>query len=384
MKYTRLIAGAALIVGALWIIIGEQIAGASADAVVNARVVTVRAPTAGALTVDYRPLGSSIQKGEVVAAVEDPLVDRVRLNDLYMERDFAAAELARAKAETTAVLRHIAQQRDRAEVYRDHRLNELAIRMSDGTDGADAGAGTGGAFDPEKIDPAGLRSGDPEGSQAETIGGPERMQILANARAAVREGVYLGDGYNDAPFAEQWAAQLDWQKSQLDARVALASARLEAINLRIERERVRVSGLVGGDLTSPVDGIVWEILAADGETVQRGDPLIRLVDCGSVMVTLSVSESVYNDLETGTPARIRLSGGRGTVEGTVARLAGTGAETIYRNLAVAPSEKHLQRFDVSLVAPALRGLPGKGCEIGRTARVFFDRRPLDALRRFWF
>jgi multidrug resistance efflux pump len=49
MKYGRLIIGIVAVITALWIILGEQMSGASADAVVNAPVVTVRAPVAGNL-----------------------------------------------------------------------------------------------------------------------------------------------------------------------------------------------------------------------------------------------------------------------------------------------------------------------------------------------
>jgi hypothetical protein len=63
-------------------------------------------------------------------------------------------------------------------------------------------------------------------------------------------------------------------------------------------------------------------------------------------------------------------------------LAGSGAETIYRNLAIAPSRQHLERYDVTLLSPALRD-SDVGCAIGRTGRVFFDARPLDFVRRFW-
>ena len=96
------------------------------------------------------------------------------------------------------------------------------------------------------------------------------------------------------------------------------------------------------------------------------------------MVTAAVTERVYNSLAVGDAARFRLGGSSAVFEATVARLAGSGAQTIYRNLAVAPSQRHLERFDVALIVPQ----PGvEGCMIGRTGRTFFDGRPLDGLRR---
>lgn len=71
------------------------------------------------------------------------------------------------------------------------------------------------------------------------------------------------------------------------------------------------------------------------------------------------------------------------LSGVVTRVAGSGASTVYENLAIAPSERHLERFDVTLDVPALRQEPELFCLIGRTGRVFFEDRPLDWLRRVW-
>ena len=99
------------------------------------------------------------------------------------------------------------------------------------------------------------------------------------------------------------------------------------------------------------------------------------------MVTASVTERVYNSLSVGDAARFRLGGSSTVYDATVARLAGSGADTVYRNLAVAPSQRHLERYDVALIVPQLAQLGAEGCMIGRTGRAFFDGRPLDGLRR---
>jgi hypothetical protein len=121
-------------------------------------------------------------------------------------------------------------------------------------------------------------------------------------------------------------------------------------------------------------------VATDGEDVVAGQPLLRLVDCRSSVVTLSVTESVYNRLAVGDPARFRLDGHDRVFDATVLRLAGSGAREVYEGLAVAPSRRHLERFDAALSVPGLRAHPGLGCAVGRTGRAFFDERPLDRLR----
>ena len=100
------------------------------------------------------------------------------------------------------------------------------------------------------------------------------------------------------------------------------------------------------------------------------------------MITLSVPESVYNRLRIGDTGEFRLNGSEAVYHGTVSRLAGSGAATIYQNLAVAPSRRALEQFDVTLLLSDLDRNDQLACAIGRTGRVFFESRPLDQLRTF--
>ncbi len=284
MKYGRLIIGFVAVLTALWIILGEQMSGASADAVVNAPVVTIRAPVSGNLQMVARPLGSRVSAGEVLASIQDPMVDRVRLNDLLMEVRLEAA----AEAQIAS--------------------------------------------------------------------------LLSEIRA-------LG----------QRSLERDKEIALLTSRLTEAQERRAAVQERADRERIRVNGLTGGDLQAPVGGLFWEVLEADGVNVQRGDPLLRLVDCQAILVTVSVTERIYNTLTVGQAATFRLGGTSDVLDATISRLAGSGAATIYRNLAVAPGPRQLERYDVTLIVPALQA-GQEGCIIGRTGRAFFEDRPLDWLR----
>lgn len=396
MKYRRLILGLIAVAVALWIIVGEQMSGASADAVVNAPVVTLRATVAGNLSVPARQLGTRVAQGEVIASIQDPVVDRVRLDDLLMEmrleeatRDQIAALMEDTEANRQALL-------ERTGIFRERRLEELRTRLShaearlailEGAPdegslaGDEAGDEAGEALlaaveeTPERI------PGEPRLEALVLDHARERVEVLRIALRAAEENVFLGDGYNDSPNAEQRAVELAGEIAVLETRLAEAEARLAAVGERVDRERLRVNGLTGGEMQSPVTGLLWEVLEADGVNVQRGDPLLRLVDCRATMVTASVTERVYNSLAVGDAARFRLGGSSTVYDGTVARLAGSGAETIYRNIAVAPSQRHLERFDVALIVPQLAQLGVEGCMIGRTGRAFFDGRPLDGLRR---
>jgi multidrug resistance efflux pump len=382
MKYGRLIFGIVAVITALWIIPGEQMSGASADAVVNAPVVTVRAPVAGHLQMPARQLGSRVGQGEVLASIQDPIVDRVRLDDLLMEARLEAAaeaQIAALLSETQSVRKDLAEQTrsDRA-----RRLEELRVHLSHAE--ARLTILEAGGITPENEDQllnavaqdTDRLPGEPRLDALVLDHARERVDVLEIALRAAEESVLLPDG-NDA---EHRLLEQDKEIALLTSRLAEAQERSAAVRERADRERIRVNGLTGGDLQAPVEGLFWEVLEADGVTVQRGDPLLRVVDCQATMVTVSVTERVYNSLTVGQAATFRLGGTSEVHDATISRLAGSGAAAVYGNLAVAPSQRHLERYDVALIVPALRQAGADGCMIGRTGRAFFDTRPLDGLR----
>jgi multidrug resistance efflux pump len=383
LRYFRLVIGALVLVGALYLITAEQMAGASSDAVINAPVIALRSPVAGTVDLEPLALGAVVRRGQTVATVDDPQADRVRMNDLLLERDLALAEVNRLTALRDGMevrQQALAEQTERYHVFR---RRELGVAP------AASGSGAAGLFDPRKLED------DTAGSAAETVSDEaaeapaEDAPLEAGASARDIRQVAAGeDVFLDGSASPVWNHDLrlfdaEFRLTELSADLKAASARLSAYTNRLERERLRVNALSGASLVAPFDGIVWERMAADGVTVQRGDPVIRLANCDDVIVTLSVTEQVYNTLETGDPATFRISGTDEVMRAQIARLAGAGAATVYRELAVAPSERHLERYDVSLIVPELASGGAHGCQIGRTGRAFFDDRPLDFLRGLW-
>ncbi|WP_231558937.1 HlyD family efflux transporter periplasmic adaptor subunit [Paracoccus sp. PAMC 22219] len=268
----------------------------------------------------------------------------------------ARAQIATLLAETSAIRDDLDR---RADIFRTNRLEELRTRLTHARSRlAILEQEQATVPDPRLLDAVEENDqrlpAEPRLDALVLDHARERVAILQIALGAAQQGVFLGDGYNDAPNAEQRSVELRSEIATLNTRLAEADARLTAVGERADRERLRVNSQIGGDLQSPVTGIFWDVLQADGVNVQRGDPLLRLVDCNSTVVTLSVTERTYNDLAVGQPARFRLAGSSEVHDATVARLAGSGAAAIYQAMAVAPSQQHLERFDVALIVPALR------------------------------
>ncbi len=396
MTSLKILAGLALLAVGLIVILGEQLAGVSADAFINARLTTASAPIAGQVDLVDRPLGARISSGDPLASISDPLVDNVRLADLVRERADLDAEARRNEQQRTTLGKHIADLERRSDVYAEERQRELFSAL-EAAKAASAAAQARLKYARLALQRSlGLRErGIETGVSLENaqslveVTEREVQETAALQRAAAihveaaERGTYLGDGYNDAPYSQQRISELRFEQNRLSAEAVAVEAQIRTLDLRIAAERQRVNRSGSVPLHSNVDGILWDYLTASGETVQRGADLVRLVDCNSAIVTLSVSESVYNRIQLGDEVEFRLNGEPRILQGTVTRLAGTGASTLYNNLAVAPSQEHLERFDVTLDVPGLRTDPALRCLIGRTGRVFFDARPMDWLRRLW-
>lgn len=394
MRLWKIVIGVLFVGFGLYVIVGEQLAGASADAVVNARLTTIRAPIAGRVALSLENLGARVQQGDTLGALNDPLADSTRLADLRNESAKAAAETSRLKSALSAVEASIRRLEARSRSYRRERIRQLEAQVS-----ASKALSEAAHSQLELSRKALERSMRLKGIEATANLEQARSRAevaereLENARAqtavnqasldAALDGVFLGDGYNDAPYSEQRISDLLLRKREIEAELAAQDRIAKGLEARMSAERLRVNRFMAASISANVNGLVWTLDTADGEFVQRGQSLLQLVDCDSTLVTLSVSESVYNSLSAGASATFRLTGSRRTFQGSVIRLAGAGADDVYRNLAIAPSERHLQRYDVALSVPELETSPELRCQIGRTGRVFFERRPLDWIADLW-
>ncbi len=396
MKAIKIFIGLSLIAIAVFVIFREQTTGVSADAFINARISTIRAPIAGTFQLVPRPVGARVNQGDALGALSDSLVDNIRLSDLIQERAEALAEIDRLARTGNALQNVIEDLRAHAASHRKERIEQLrALVQSAEANSAAAEARLRYAqlsLDrSRRLSKQGIRTGetlDEAQSSAEVAAltlrnATETARVARINLAAAERGILLGDGYNDTPSSGQRISELQARRAEIEASAEAESATFNALEARIRAERLRVNLLTSATIAANVSGLVWDYQAVSGEVVQRGQNLMRLVDCNSAVVTLSVTERVYNNIRPGSSASFRMNGSSRLLQGTVTRAAGSGAASVYENMAVTPSERHLGRFDVTLDVPALREDESLRCLIGRTGRVFLENRPLDWLRGLW-
>jgi multidrug resistance efflux pump len=401
MKRIRIILGAILLLGGLYIVVGEHLSGTSADATINARTSMLRAPIEGNVDFTVRNIGARVSDDEVVARITDDRFDTARLIDLERARASLEADLGRIKAQVVAVTEARKVLQAQAKDYQEGRIRQIQARIAE----AQASQGSAAARLREaesalkrtsELSERGVQTAitldrakaESDVAKQEIESTRQRANYLTTELTSAQNGVFIGDSYNDAPFSIQRIREFDLRLAELSAETEQVNLRLKQSADQISAERLRVNRLTSADLNAQQPGIVWNFLASSGEHVNRGKDLVSIVDCSTLMVTASVSESVYARLRVGTPAQFRLSGDSRVFSATIMRLGGSGASSLYSNLTIGPSPEHLTRFDVTLSAPELASDPELSCAVGRTGRVVFTGGPLSglqhALARFGF
>src|SRR5262249_3563123 len=184
---------------------------------------------------------------------------------------------------------------------------------------------------------------------------------------AARRGEYVGDSYNDRPSSLQHADELSIRVAETEADLNSRDQQLARLHAAFNAEAARYSELSNAVLSSPTDAVVWEVLVSPGEEVRKGQDLLRLLDCSGAVVTVTVRESVFNQLRLGDKAQFRFSGQSGRYNGTIVRMSGSAAPP--DNLAIQPTGLSSGGYRIAVSVP---DLASSQCGVGRTGTVVFN------------
>lgn len=353
----------------------------SVEAVVNAPLITLRSPIDGELVSTALTVGSSYAPNTPIAKISDRRADRARLDDLRRmigqledERATLQAKLATATAlhaEFTEQTRQFqdgrvqqleARNREmRSEISANRARREEAAAVLQRTSELETrGAQSRATLDKARRDHEIL---------IHTIAASEhRLKSIEIELTAAKNGFFLGDSYNDRPRSAQRADEMQQQIGELKAEIQQRDARVARLKTELESETARYVDHAEVSIVAPSAGSVWEVFTAPGEQVRRGQELARMLDCNSAVVTAAVSESVYNRLRVGQPAKFRLRDGSKDLEGRIVHLTGVAAAPA--NFAIAPSALTRESYRVTVKVPDLA--KSATCDLGRTGRVLFS------------
>lgn len=351
----------------------------SRDAVINARIVPVRAPIDGIVDAAARATGARVKAGAAVGQVEDPVADDSRLFQLQQE----AAAAQRERDMLSRKLVDLEQARDQAnaqaEAYRLGRIRQDETRIEEAEANLkSAAAREGDAADAEQRGAALYAKGYladqayqklsyvHRAARQDAAAADKRLDALKIELDAAKRGTYLGDNYNDVPSSVQRAAELSVRIQETKAAIEETTERTATIAAQAEAEKRRLDARSRAMLTAPIDGNLWTVQAATGEYVRRGQDLFTILDCSTMVITASVSDRDFNELRLGDPVTFRVAGTHREYQGTIAQL---GLTSTGRSWAIAPEERGER------VAVRLLDLPADSpdsCAVGRSGELVFE------------
>lgn len=355
----------------------------SAEATVNARLVTLRAPIEGKVTIpaQAKDAGATIDAGMKLLNIENPRADRAQLDALRRQISGLQSErdaLTRRKAQLQGLQGKLREQRD---AFQTGRVAQLEARVAELT--AEIAAATAKREETESAlsratrlkangwqTDAALDKAERDHKVAVNMAESLRQKLTGTKIEldAARRGLFVGDSYNDIPRTAQRLDEVTQQVIDLDGEIDEKTLRIAQLQSELTKEEQRFTLRSEAKLTAPVPGRIWEVLTSDGEQVSQGQELIRVLDCGGVLVSAAVSEAVYNALKIGQPATFHLRGESEERQGRVAGLHGLAAAPA--NLAIKQTALAREPYHVSVEVPNLA--TGPDCHVGRTGKVTFN------------
>src|SRR5215468_5537507 len=362
----------------------------STEAVVNSRLISLRAPIDGKIE-DFTPtIGTTVTRGRFVLHIANSRADRGRLDDLQRLLDQTEAErpgIAKRLSRLKEIHQQIARQ---ARAFQTGRIRELEERAHDlraqisATEAsvveatstlartkALAASGNQTAVAVERAERDARVSTQTQKSLS------HRLSATEIELEAARRGEYVGDSYNDRPSSLQHADELSVRLAEAEAELGFRDDRLVRLRAAVAAEAARYAETSNAMLSSPIDGQVWEVLVSPGEEVRKGQDLVRLLDCSGTIVTATVRETVFNQLRIGDQAQFRLAGESARYSGTIIRMSGSA--TPPDNLAIQATGLASGGYRIAVAVPELASAR---CNVGRTGTVMFNSSAGGFLRSF--
>ncbi|MBB4632916.1 HlyD family efflux transporter periplasmic adaptor subunit [Sphingosinicella soli] len=198
-----------------------------------------------------------------------------------------------------------------------------------------------------------------------------KLRSIEVTEEAARSGVFIGDSYNDAPYATQQADRLMLQRQSIEKTLSDATAQHTRAKLRLKDALGRAS------YRAPAGTLVWAATASSGASVRAGEPILDLVDCRRRFVQVALPERKAEAVVPGGAADVRLIGSDRWMKGRISSISGAASRREERLLAASTYSRPGAReiiVDVALSVSSTDTLDSsRRCDVGRLAEVRFSR-----------
>ena len=380
-RMLKTLVGVVVVIVAGWLPVRALLQTTSTEAIINARLITLRAPIEGQIDrLTSVAVGTELRSGAPVLSILNSRAERGRVDSLVQLVSQLEGEIGALTTRQAELIKLHQDYASGAESFRINRIAQLESRMAETRSEVAAAtarheeaqqnleraqalaeAGTGTLVTLERAQ----RDATVAKRTLEALG--HRRNTVDVELVALGKGIFVGDSYNDRPQSLQRADDITLKLNEIVADIGQRKSRLASVRTELAEERGRYARRSMAALVAPTDGSVWEVMTSPGESVVLGQDLVRLLDCSGLVVTATVGEAAYNNLHVGQVARFRFRGESTDYRGRVISL--TGVATAPANLAIQPASLAKEPYRVTVAVPEL--VKATRCSVGRTGRVTF-------------
>lgn len=387
-RVIRVTLGLAILLIGAWFFIPGLLFPISSNAVVNAHVITLRAPVAGDVSFIFSGPDRPIAKGDVVIRLENNRVDDSQLSAMQAQQATLLEKSEAIELELLELGKLERRLKTSSAEYRravgnryDALLAEAIARLSARRAIAGESAKnlqrqrtlyakrltTLAALDTaEKADRV---------AQADLDAAEQAVERIHVEKTSAAQGIYFGDGFNNVPYSQQRVDDIQLRTQALRSELRDARIRRKETERQIAVEQARLSRLTRAELQAPAAGRLWLQLATNGEYVPAGAPLLQILDTSRLFLMVSLDERHFDNITLGDLATVDLIGSGESLHGRVERIQGNESKVDESILAVAPPPVKPREFLV-MVSLNTRELSEKteiANQVGRRAKVTFGK-----------
>lgn len=387
-RLIRITLGSLILLIAGWVFIPDLIFPISSNAVVNAHVITLRAPIEGDVLSIAASAGRRVAKNEILVRLGNNRVDDAQLSALRAQQATLLEKIAALEQELIELQRIGQRLKTSSGEYRDAIGERYTALLAEANARLIARRAVA-----EEAAATLQRQQTLYSKQLSTLAALEAAQraeivALADLREAERavervkvekhsaaQGIYFGDGYNNVPYTQQRGDEILLRGQALRSELRDSRIRLQETERQAAVEQQRLERLNLAELAAPAAGQVWLQLAAPGEYVTAGAPLLQILDTSRLFLMVSLDERHFDDIAVGDDAVVDLIASRKSLHGTVERVQGNEAKLDDSVLAVAAPPIKPREFLV-VVNLNKAGFADESeifNQVGRRAKVSFHK-----------
>ena len=305
----------------------------TSQAVVNSRLVQVRAPIDGTAVELLADLGGEISAGAPLARFANPRADTTTLSVLKTRQGELEARKVGLNRELNEVKRAEADCIEQVDRYKSARVSFLRAGLLESSSMALVAR--------HQFENAGKQarrtrlmgraaSGSDQDNAADTesiartrLTAEEASLAKVKAElAAAQQGVYVR---LETPAFVVRADELSLKRSKVTASLKETEHALAVVSGEVGREQRRVDRLAAATASSPVGGVIWKRHGNLGQAARRNEVIYEVADSRTIFVEALLHQRCLRSVKPGSRASIWLTGGQLRV-GRVRRVCTTGLQ----------------------------------------------------------